>query len=77
MTHFFGTVGGESLLIADWSLFREEEKAALVRRTSRVHARVAGQEFEALVAAMSQTVADLSREIESVINSLARGAPIR
>ncbi len=77
VAHFLGTVGGQSVLTADWSLFREEERAAVVRRTSRFSAPAAGQGYEALVAAMSQTVADLSREIASAIHTLVQSIPAR
>jgi uncharacterized lipoprotein YmbA len=77
VTHFFGTVGGESVLLVDWSLSREEEKATLVRRTSRFRAPVVAQEYEALVAAMSQTIAALGQEIASAIGTLGQSAPTR
>jgi uncharacterized lipoprotein YmbA len=71
VAHFFGQVGGTSSLIAHWSIFREEGKEALVSRTSRLNAPAAGPQYEAMVAAMSQTVAELSREIAAAIRALA------
>jgi uncharacterized protein len=70
VTDFLSQVGGESLLIADWTLFRGEGQEALLRRKSRFSTPAGGQGYAAIVAAMSQTVADLSREIAEAVRGL-------
>jgi uncharacterized lipoprotein YmbA len=63
VSDFSGQLGGESALIARWSLFRGEGQEALVSQRSRFRAPAGAPGYEAMVAAMSQTVADLSRDI--------------
>jgi uncharacterized lipoprotein YmbA len=70
VAHFVGQRDGESVLVANWTLFRGEGQEALVSRKSRYSTPVAGEAYEAMVAAMSQTVADLSRDIASTIREL-------
>ena len=67
VTHFLSQVGGDSLLIADWTLFKGEGQEVLSSGTSRFSASPSGQDYAAIVAAMSQTVASLSREIATTI----------
>jgi hypothetical protein len=67
VTHFLTQVGGESLLIADWILFKGEGQQVLMTGKSHVSASTAGQDYAAIVAAMSQTVASLSREIATAV----------
>jgi hypothetical protein len=77
VTHFFGQRGGTASLIAHWSIFREEGTEALVSRTSHLSAPAGGPQYEAMVAAMSQTVAALSGEIATAIQGLAARASAR
>jgi uncharacterized lipoprotein YmbA len=56
-------------LIARWSLLSEEGQEALVSRRSRFRAPAGAPGYEAMVAAMSQTVADLSRDIAAAITT--------
>jgi hypothetical protein len=70
VAHFLGQLGGESLLIANWTLFRGEGQEALMSRKSRFHAPTTGETYEAMVAAMSQAVADVSRDIATAIQGL-------
>jgi uncharacterized lipoprotein YmbA len=74
VAHFFGQYGGTASLIAHWSIFRDEGTEALVSRTSRLTAPSGGPQSEAMVAAMSQTVAELSEEIAMAIRGLAARA---
>ena len=67
VTHFLSQVGGESLLIADWAILKGEGQAVLTDGRSRFSTPPAGQDYAAVVAAMSQTVAGLSREIAAAI----------
>ena len=77
VTHFLSQLGGESLLIADWTLFKGEGQQALMSGTSRVSAATGGQDYAAIVAAMSQTVASLSREIATAIRGAGPRASAR
>jgi uncharacterized protein len=70
VTHFLSQVGGDSLLIADWTLFKGEGQDALTSGRSRFSASPGGQGYAAIVAAMSQTVASLSREIATTIRGV-------
>ena len=70
VTHFLSQVGGDSLLIADWTLFKGEGQEVLTSGRSRFSASPGGQDYAAIVAAMSQTVVSLSREIATVVKGL-------
>jgi uncharacterized lipoprotein YmbA len=77
VTHFFGQIAGASTLMANWTIMRDEGKEVVVSRKSRFSAHAAGQGYEAVVAAMSQTVAELSREIAAAIRAPVPAAPAR
>jgi uncharacterized protein len=77
VTHFLSQVGGESLLIADWILFKGEGQQVLLTEKSRVSAPAGGQDYAAMVAAMSQAVASLSREIATGIRGVGPRASAR
>jgi uncharacterized lipoprotein YmbA len=68
--HFSGQLGGESALTTRWSLFSEDGQEALVSRRSRFSAAAGAPGYEAMVAAISQTVADLSRDIAAALATL-------
>jgi uncharacterized protein len=83
VAHFLSQVGGDSLLIADWILFKGEGQQALMTGRSRFNAAPGGLDYAAIVAAMSQTVASLSREIATTVRgvglrvSTRKGFPVR
>jgi len=77
VTHFLSQVGGDSLLIADWTLFKGEGQDALTSGRSRFSASPGGQDYAAMVAAMSQTVASLSREIATTIRGVGPKVSMR
>jgi uncharacterized protein len=77
VAHFFGQRGGSATLIAHWSIFQEEGREALVSCTSRLTAQSGGPQYDGMVAAMSQTVAELSGEIAAAIRGLAARASAR
>jgi hypothetical protein len=66
---FLGQLGRESTLIARWSVWNAEEQE-LVSRKSRFSTPVQGQEYEALVAAMSHSLVELSQEIAVMVKTL-------
>jgi uncharacterized lipoprotein YmbA len=70
VTQFLSQVGGDSLLIADWTLFKGEGQDVLTSGRSRFSASPSGQDYAAIVAAMSQTVASLSREIATTVRGI-------
>ena len=77
VTQFLSQAGGDSLLIADWTLFKGEGQEVLASGTSRFSASPVGQDYAAIVAAMSQTVASLSREIATTIRGLGPRVSLR
>jgi uncharacterized lipoprotein YmbA len=67
VTRFEGTLGGSAVLAARWSVTREEDGMVLAARESNIKEPVEGQEYDALVNAMSRALATLSREIAAAI----------
>jgi uncharacterized protein len=67
VTRFEGTLGESVTLAAQWSVSREEDKKILSVRESIVKEPVEGQDYDALVEAMSRSLAALSREIAGAI----------
>jgi uncharacterized protein len=67
--HFDGWLGGESVLIARWSLL---DRAAheLVSRKVHLSAPAGGHDYEAIVVAMNQMLEALSRDIATAIQRL-------
>ncbi len=64
---------GDVALIARWSLLSKKGTQMIMSRRSSFSEDVRGGGFEATVAAMSRTVADLSQEIATAIKSLPTG----
>jgi len=54
-------------LLAGWTLIDVSNKTALVSRESRIARRTTAKSMEASVAALSETLGDLSREIADAI----------
>ena len=67
VTHFLGQPGGEVSLVALWSILRKNGKDALVSKKSSFREATGSSEYEALAAAMSRTVAALSRDIAAAV----------
>ena len=67
---FDGWLGGESLLIARWSLLDRAERER-VSRTVHLTAPAGGHDYEAMVVAMNQMLEALSRDIAAAIQSLS------
>jgi uncharacterized lipoprotein YmbA len=70
VTHFLGQTGGEVSLVALWSILRQNRKDVLVSKKSSFRESTGSSEYEALAAAMSRTVAALSRDIAAVVVAL-------
>jgi uncharacterized protein len=77
VAEFYVQTEGQSSLVALWSIFKREGKEALVSQKSRFRAPAGTQDYGAMVAAMSQTVADLSRDIAGTLRTLAAQADTR
>jgi len=70
VTHFLGQTGGEVSLVALWSILRQNRKDVLVSKKSSFRESTGSSGYEALAAAMSRTVAALSRDIAAVVMAL-------
>jgi uncharacterized lipoprotein YmbA len=67
---FDGGLGGESTLLALWSLLDEGERPLLTQRAS-LTVPVAGRDYEAMVQALNQMLEALSRDIAAAIQRQA------
>jgi uncharacterized lipoprotein YmbA len=67
---FDGWWGGESTLLALWSILDGAELPLLSRRTS-LHVPVSGGDYDAMVVAMNELLERLSRDIAAAIQRLA------
>jgi uncharacterized lipoprotein YmbA len=63
-------LGGESTLFAHWSILDRAELPLLSQRAS-LNVLVGGGDYEAMVAALSELLARLSRDIAVAIQRLA------
>jgi uncharacterized protein len=70
MLHFDGWLGGESTLLAHWSILDRAELPLLSQRAS-LNVLVGGGDYEATVAALSELLARLSGDIAVAIQRLA------
>jgi len=66
---FLGQPGGDVALVALWGLLGKQGQD-LVSKKSSFREPTGGQDYEALAAAMSRTVAALSRDIAAAISAL-------
>ena len=69
---FDGVLGGEAVLSARWYVFSYEEgmkSEEIIPKMSTFTAPMEGDSYEALVAAMSKTLADFSREVAEAIQA--------
>jgi uncharacterized protein len=70
VTHFLGQTEGEVSLVALWSILTKDGREVLVSKKSSVREATGSPEYEALAAAMSRTVAALSRDIATALLAL-------
>ena len=70
VTRFVGQTGGEVSLAALWSILSKNGKDVLVSKKSSFHESAGSSEYAALAAAMSRTVAALSRDIAAAVVAL-------
>jgi len=67
VTRFEGTIGESVIFAARWSVSREEDRKILFVRESIKKEPVEGQDYDALVKAMSRALEAVSREIAAAI----------
>jgi uncharacterized lipoprotein YmbA len=70
VTHFLGQTGGAVSLVALWSILNKDGQEALVSKKSSFREATGSSEYAALAAAMSRTVAALSRDIAAALLAL-------
>ena len=63
--------GGESMLIARWSIIEEGGREPILVKRSSYTAPVQGSGYEATVWAMNDNLADLSRDIATALKNIA------
>lgn len=73
---FEGWLGGESTLLARWSLLDRAERE-LVSRTVHLTVPTGGHDFDAMVVALNQLLETLSRDIAGALQRLASSAAAR
>ena len=73
ITRFDGKRSGEVTLKAHWTISGADGKKVFVRRESSLVESAGNQEYEALVAAESRTLAALSHEIAAAIKEVLGG----
>jgi uncharacterized protein len=73
---FDGWLGGESTLLARWSILDGAERE-LLNRMVHLHVPTGGRDYEAMVVAMNQMLEALSRDIALAIQRLASRAVAR
>lgn len=71
---FEGSPGGTVTLKCQWGIWGNDDKSRNSSRVSLITEPVQGQEYEHLVAAMSNAIARLSSEIADVVRELPRPA---
>ncbi len=72
VTQFLGELGGQASLEARWSIIRRNGKDVVVRKKSSYRELTGASDYQALVAGLSRTVAQLSREIATAITVLGQ-----
>jgi uncharacterized protein len=77
VTQFLGEPGGQVSLEARWSVIGKNGKEILVRKKSSFTESSGAHDYQALAAAMSRTVAHLSRDIATAITTIASNSSSR
>jgi len=69
---FDGTLGGNVVLDTHWAILTGDEGKMLLIKKSSYSRPTGGEDYQALVAAKSQTLADFSSDIAQAINSITK-----
>jgi hypothetical protein len=72
VNRFDGELGGNTWLIARWSVFGGRDKEVLFMRKSRIIEPSGAQGYRAMAAAQSRALANLSREIAKAIEAISQ-----
>lgn len=72
VVQFDGTLGGSVTLIARWRIIQCSTKELLVMKKSKITESAGAQSYEAMVAAQSRALSNLSREISIAIGHLSQ-----
>jgi len=75
VTQFLGNPNGSVSLVALWRVLGKDGREALVSRQSSFTEPAGSQEYGALAAALSRTVAHLGRDIATTITALEQKRP--
>lgn len=67
-----GKLGGDAFLVAQWTIFGEDGRTVLLTRKSSYTEPADPRDYEALVAAQSRTVANLTRDIAAAIKDISK-----
>ncbi len=68
IARFDGTLGGDALLVARWTLYGRQE-TALLTKVSIIREPAGGSDFDNLIAAQNRALQRFSREIADAINA--------
>ena len=68
IARFDGTLGGDALLVARWTLYGRQE-TALLTKVSIIREPAGGNDFDNLIAAQNRALQRFSREIADAINA--------
>ena len=68
IARFDGTLGGDALLVARWTLYGRQE-TALLTKVSIIREPAGGNDFDNLIAAQNRALKRFSREIADAINA--------
>ncbi|MCK5554281.1 MAG: membrane integrity-associated transporter subunit PqiC [Deltaproteobacteria bacterium] len=72
VARFDAELGGNAWLIARWTVFGGRDKKVLFMERARISEPSSDQGYEAMVAAQSRALAQLSREIADAIKNISR-----
>lgn len=70
VSQFDGQLGEEVTLTARWTITSGDGKSSLLTRKSSIRVKTTGNQYQDLVSAQSQAVADFSTEIATALSSL-------
>lgn len=73
VTRFDGTLGGSASLVARWSITGKDGSVVAATTKSTINVPTGAAGYEALAAALSQTIAGLCREIAAAIKAHPAG----
>lgn len=70
ISQFDGQLGGEIILITRWAITNSEGKEPLITRKSTIRVKANGDQYQDLVSAQSQAVAEFASEIATALATL-------